>query len=64
MAAMLNPVSILDLKSQTEISQLGNGKKITWNDFLEFEGHIKVHLASEGPDYHVILVAGNVGKIK
>jgi hypothetical protein len=26
-----------------------------------FDGHVKIHLANEGPDYEVILVAGNVG---
>jgi hypothetical protein len=64
MAAMLSPVSNIDLKSSTIISQLMDGKRFSWTDFLLFKGHIKVHLAPEGPDYKVILVAGNVGKEK
>jgi len=64
MAAMLNPVSMLSLKSNTVIKkQHGNDSSFGWKEFLEFEGHIKVHLAADGPDYRVILVAGNVGKM-
>lgn len=27
-----------------------------------FDGHVKVHLANDGPDYGEILVAGNIGR--
>ncbi|MBB6327990.1 hypothetical protein FHS59_003633 [Algoriphagus iocasae] len=61
MAAMLNPINANTLTSRTILPQLADGTKLTFEDFKSFDGHIKVHLASEGPDYQVILVAGNVG---
>jgi hypothetical protein len=63
MAAMLNPVTVNSntLTSRTILPQLADGTTLTFEDFKSFDGHIKVHLASEGPDYKVILVAGNVG---
>lgn len=61
MAAMLTPVNGNSLISRTILPQLADGTKLTFEEFLSFDGHIKVHLASEGPDYKVILVAGNVG---
>ncbi|MBN3582386.1 hypothetical protein JYB64_08300 [Algoriphagus aestuarii] len=61
MAAMLTSVNGNTLTSRTILPQLADGTKLTFEDFKSFDGHIKVHLASEGPDYKVILVAGNVG---
>ncbi|EAZ82573.1 hypothetical protein [Algoriphagus machipongonensis] len=61
MAAMLNPVRASNLVSATILNELGNGTPINYDSFQNFNGHVKVHLASEGPDYEVILVAGNVG---
>ncbi|UZD23757.1 hypothetical protein PBT90_10190 [Algoriphagus halophytocola] len=61
MAAMLNPVSGANLSSMTEVSSLMDGTSFTFEHMKNFDGHVKVHLASEGPDYEVILVAGNVG---
>lgn len=61
MAAVLNPVNANTLTSITDLSQLADGSNLTFEEFKSFDGHIKVHLASEGPDYKVILVAGNVG---
>ncbi len=54
MFAMLNPVSIKTLKSVTVL----NEEKIDYDKFQTFDGHIKVHLAAEGPDKEVILAAG------
>lgn len=62
MAAMLNPVDIRDLKSVTVVDKLATGEAFGFDDLEVFDGHIKVHLAEDGPDYHVILVAGNIGK--
>lgn len=53
--AMLNPVDIRPLKSVTIL------QGYTMNDLRENELHIKVHLAEEGPEADVVLVAGNVG---
>ncbi|WP_057937756.1 hypothetical protein [Algoriphagus resistens] len=61
MAFMLNPVSGADLRSETILGSLMDGNKLSFEDMKEFDGHVKVHLASEGPDYKVILVAGDIG---
>ncbi|WP_192349587.1 hypothetical protein [Algoriphagus sp. Y33] len=61
MAAMLNSVSGSDLHSKTVLGALMNGDKLSYEDFQSFDGHVKVHLANEGPDYRVILVAGGIG---
>lgn len=60
-AAMLNPVNSATLKSTTIIKELTDGTKLNFKSFETFKGHIKVHLASDGPDYKIILVAGHVG---
>lgn len=60
-AFMLNPVDIRCLKSQTLLGTLSNGETLTFEAFKRFDGHIKVHLADNGPDYLVILAVGNVG---
>lgn len=56
MAAALNPVDIRPLKSVTML------KDFSLDQLNSGYFHIKVHLAEEGPDYNVILVAGNVGE--
>ncbi len=61
MAYMLNPVNSMSLNSSTRLEELVDGSKLNFESFQNFDGHVKVHLASEGPDYKVILVAGNVG---
>ncbi|MDR7131907.1 hypothetical protein J2X69_004273 [Algoriphagus sp. 4150] len=61
MAAMLTPVSGSNLQSKTVLGALMNGDKLSFEDFQSFDGHVKVHLANEGPDYRVILVAGDIG---
>jgi hypothetical protein len=60
-AVILTSVNANTLTSLTVLPQLANGDKLTFEDFKNFNGHIKVHLANEGPDYQVILVAGNIG---
>lgn len=61
MAAMLNPVDSRSLRSVTVLDLLSNGEEFKFEDIHTFDGHVKVHLAEDGPDYHVILVAGNIG---
>lgn len=61
MASMLTPVNGSSLQSKTVLGPLMDGTKLIFEDMQTFNGHVKVHLASEGPDYKVILVAGNVG---
>ncbi|WP_114751036.1 hypothetical protein [Pleomorphovibrio marinus] len=60
-AYLLNPVDIRSLNSKTILGQLSNGEKLDFESFKSFDGHIKIHLAEEGPDYSIILVSGNIG---
>lgn len=60
-AQVLTPVSSKDLQSATLFGPLSNGETLRFDDIQFFDGHIKVHLAAEGPDYGIILVAGNIG---
>ncbi|MEX0882035.1 MAG: hypothetical protein WDZ72_01045 [Cyclobacteriaceae bacterium] len=60
-AHVLNPIDIRTLESRTILGQLSDGTQLTFGDIPSFDGHIKVHLADEGPDYNVILVSGNIG---
>ena len=60
-AQVLTPVTLKNLQSVTLLGPLSNGATLRFDDLRLFDGHIKVHLASEGPDYGVILVAGNIG---
>jgi hypothetical protein len=60
-AQVLNPVSSSKLESTTQLGSLSDGRNLKFDDLTAFDGHIKIHLANEGPDYSVILVAGNLG---
>lgn len=62
-AAILNSVPAKGLKSVTILDQISNGNKLDFDAIRNFNGHIKVHLAADGPDYEVILVAGNIGSV-
>lgn len=60
-AQLLTPVSGKDLRSITTLTTLADGSEFSFDQMRNFNGHVKIHLANEGPDYGVILVAGNVG---
>lgn len=60
-AQILNPVSSKKLASTSQLNTLSDGRNLKFDDLASFDGHIKIHLANEGPDYSVILVAGNLG---
>lgn len=60
-AFMLNSVSAKTLESRTILGKLSDGSQLDFEAMRMFDGHVKIHLANEGPDYQVILVAGNVG---
>jgi hypothetical protein len=60
-AFLLNPIAASSLESITTLGQLSDGDRLTFDEMRSFDGHVKIHLANEGPDYEVILVAGNVG---
>ncbi len=60
-AQILNPVSSKKLASTSQLGTLSDGRNLKFDDLAAFDGHIKIHLANEGPEYSVILVAGNLG---
>lgn len=60
-AMVLQPVNSSNLKSTTLLSELSDGTKLTFEKLKTFSGHVKIHLDKEGPDYEVILAAGNIG---
>lgn len=60
-AFLLNPVSIRDLWSVTRLGALSDGRILDFEGFKNLNGHIKVHLADSGPEYQIILTAGNIG---
>lgn len=62
-AFMLNPIKASSLESITILEQLTDGNRLLFDEIEGFQGHIKVHLASDGPDYETILVAGNIGAL-
>lgn len=61
-ASLLTPIDIRELKSTTVLGKLSDGRSLSFDDFKNFDGHIKVHLADSGPEYAVILSVGNVGR--
>lgn len=60
-AAMLTPVAGRTGKSTTDIFQLEDETKISYQEFIKMKACIKVHLAASGPSKDVILAAGNIG---
>jgi hypothetical protein len=60
-AYLLSPVDIRTLNSKTVLGQLSNGESLSFEAIGAFNGHIKIHLADEGPDYAIILASGNIG---
>lgn len=60
-AQLLTPISGKDLKGVTVLGSLFYGSKLTFDQIKTFNNHVKIHLANDGADYGVILVAGNVG---
>lgn len=60
-AFLLTPISARSLESVTVLGTLSDGSKLSFESMKSFDGHIKIHLANEGPDYGVILASGNIG---
>jgi len=61
-AALLNPVIGKTGRSETHLTQLADESPISYNDLVNLNACIKVHLASSGPDRDIILAGGNIGK--
>lgn len=60
-AQLLSPIDSRTLQSRTVIGRLSNGNELDFEALKNFDGHIKIHLADQGPDYDIILVSGNIG---
>ena len=62
-SAVLNPVLGKTGKSETILAQLADESSLSYQNLIEMEGSIKVHLAESGPDRDIILAGGNVGEL-
>ncbi len=62
-AAQLNPVNGLTGKSETLLRLLANENPITYQQLIQLEANIKVHLSVAGPDRDIILAGGNIGAL-
>lgn len=61
---LLNDVYGSSGESTTLVRELNDGSKFTFDHVQEFEGSVKVHLASYGPEADVVLAGGNIGAAK
>jgi hypothetical protein len=59
-AALLTPISSTNT-SETQLTLLSDETAVTYQSLLNLDASIKVHLAENGPDRDIILVAGNIG---
>jgi hypothetical protein len=60
-AALLNPVLGKTGTSETNLLRLSDETSITYNQLIDLEASIKIHLAASGPDRDIILAGGNIG---
>lgn len=60
-ALLLNPIDVRSLESKTILGNLSDGRNLNFSAFKNFDGHLKIHLADDGPDYAIILATGNIG---
>jgi hypothetical protein len=60
-AALLNADDATTGTSETILSQLADGTKVSYKDLLNLSAYINVHAATAGPESAVILAAGNIG---
>jgi hypothetical protein len=63
-AALLNPVKGSTGLSETIISQLADETAITYQQILELNACIKIHLSASGTNKNIILAGGNIGSAK
>lgn len=59
-AISLEPVAGLDGRSEITIDQLDDGTPITYDELLQFDGYINVHLSAE--TLSVIVAQGDIGQ--
>jgi hypothetical protein len=60
-AALLTPVYGENGKSETLLTSLANESKISYQDILQLDASVKIHLAAEGLDSQIILAVANIG---
>jgi len=60
-AALLNPVFGKTGISETTLGQLADESAISYQELLQLDACVKIHLSSSGPDKNVILAGGNIG---
>jgi hypothetical protein len=60
-AALLSPVNAQTGESITELKQLANESQLKYNDLVNLNACIKVHLSDVGPERDIILAGGNIG---
>lgn len=60
-AAVLNPVDGTTGISTTTLEEFEDASKVTYQQLLELEASIKVHLSATQPGKSIILAGGNVG---
>ncbi|MEQ9426263.1 MAG: hypothetical protein RJQ09_17695 [Cyclobacteriaceae bacterium] len=63
LAALLTPINAKNGIGITDLEFLSDENKISYTDFINFDGHIKVHL-DDGANQDVVLAYGNVGSNK
>ena len=61
-AALLNPVVGKTGISETRLTALANEEPITFDQLIDLNACIKIHLSDVGPERDIILAAGNIGK--
>lgn len=61
-AVLLSPVTAATGKSETLVKELTNETPITYQQLIDLEACIKIHLGESGPDRDIILAGGNIGK--
>jgi hypothetical protein len=60
-AALLNPVTGSTGISETTLKQLADESPITYQQLVQLNACIKIHLSESGPDKNIILAGGNIG---
>jgi hypothetical protein len=60
--ALLNPVLGKTGLSETHLNTLADESSITYEQLLQLNACIKIHLSASGQDKNIILAAGNIGK--
>ena len=60
-AAQLRPVVGSSGESETSLVMLSDETPVTYNELINMNACVKIHLAASGPDRDIILAGGNIG---